>query len=375
MSSWIDSPEVTGGKRRQGQASYCERAGKRLEKQKQLYLVLDDWSRGFTIDKIDDDDTDADLTKQPGILRVVAPVTGRSMIFNAMGSHIFITTNPRCGQTPSLVYDTETAGLAVGPPLPESLLGEAHRCIATADKLYAFRRLIRDPHQFLKVLSWAPTDNDDPWVRGPTMEWRWQSVDSPWPFTDNEIINSYALHPDGHTIFFSAVSKYRNIDQKTICTFSFDTKDRRWNSHGQWSLPFEDQGYYDSMLDAWVGLNKDGYLCSCQVASRSSTSQSPPDCKVLQEMMLCKPLNGRRRPAPTATLTHTGGNNPKFCLLDCVLRDGDDTRGAARGFILHITTFGLKYTHKGELQTMNRVTNSHTVSKHDALFSPVAFWM
>jgi hypothetical protein len=49
MNRLIDSPEAIGGKRRQGQASLRECAGKRLKKQKQkhLYLVLDDWSKGF----------------------------------------------------------------------------------------------------------------------------------------------------------------------------------------------------------------------------------------------------------------------------------------------------------------------------------------
>jgi hypothetical protein len=294
------------------------------------------------------------------------------MVFAAMGSNIFITTNPRCGQTPSLVYDTEAAGLAVGPPLPEPLLGGYHGSIATADNmLYAFKTFITDPQQFLKVMSWAPTDNDDPDAPKPTMDWGWQSVGSPWPFANHEIITSYALHPDGHTIFFSAHNKYMNLQSKSTGTFSFDTKHRQWRSHGEWSLPFKGQGYFDSMLDAWVWLNKDGYICSCQVASRSSTNQTQPDCKMVRERLSCKPPI-RRLPAPTTTLTHMG--NAKFCLVEYELRDGDDAFGRD-GCILHITTFGLKYSHKGELQTMNRITNSYTVSKHAPLFSPVAFWM
>jgi hypothetical protein len=292
MNRRIDSPEVIRGKRPQGQASYSEqRTGKRLQKQKQkhLYLVLDDWIKGFTIHKIDHDN-DSDL-REPGVVRIITPVTGRPMIFAAMGTNIFIATNPRCGQTPSLVYDTEAAGLAVGPPLPETLLGDDYRSIATSSMLYAFPHFIKNPQKFLKVMSWAPTDNDDPWAPRPTMDWCWQSVPSPWPSTNNEIIDSYALHPDGDTIFFSAHSKYDNPRPKFIYTFSFDTKHRRWRSHGQWSLPFNGQGYFDSMLDAWVGLHKDGYVCSCQVASRSSTSQSQPDCKILQERLLCNALN------------------------------------------------------------------------------------
>ncbi|CAM0876582.1 unnamed protein product [Alopecurus aequalis] len=332
MNRRIDSPEMIGGKRRQREASYCEqRTGKRLEKQKHLYLVLDDWSKGFTIHKIYHDN-DSDL-REPGVLRIITPITGNCMIFAAMGSNIFITTNPRCQQTPSLVYDAEAAGLAVGPPIPESLLGDNYRCIATANMLYAFRRLIKNPQQFLKVMSWAPTDNADPLVSWPTMDWCWQSVPSPWPFTDKDIITAYALHKDGHTIFFSAQSKYNSIRPKPICTFSFDTKHRQWRSHGEWSLPFEDQGYFDTMLDAWVGLDKDGYICSCQVASRSSTSQSQPECKMVKERLSRKPPNSKL-PAPMPSLTHMG--NAKFCFVDCVVRY--DTSGARDGCILHITT-------------------------------------
>uniref|UniRef100_A0ACD5WAZ1 Uncharacterized protein n=1 Tax=Avena sativa TaxID=4498 RepID=A0ACD5WAZ1_AVESA len=372
MNQRTDNQEVTGAKRRQREVSSCERTGKRSEKQKHLYLVLDDWSKGFTIHKIDDDDgDDADL-REPGVLRVFTPVTGRCMTFDAIGSNIFITTNPRCGRTPSVIYNTEASGLAVGPPRPEPLLGDSYMSISTADTLYAFQHYITDPQQFLQVMSWAPTDNDDPWAPRPTMDWGWQGVDSPWPFPNNEIIASYSLHPDGHTIFFSAHSKYDNPNPKSIRTFSFDTKHRRWRSHGEWSLPFRDQGHFDTMLDAWVGLNKDGFICSCQVPSRSSSGHQPPDCKMLQERLLCSPPRGGV-PATTATLTHVG-NDAKFCLVECVLRDGDHAFGRD-GCTLHITTFGLKYSHKGELQTMDRVTNSYTVSKHAPLFSPVAFWM
>lgn len=367
-------------KQRQGQASYCERTGKKLEKQKHLYLLLDDWSKGFTVHKIDTDKNNnySDL-REPGVLRLIAPVPRRCMTFAAMGSNIFITTNPRCGQTPSLVYDTEGAGLAVGPPLPEPLLGH-HRSVATADVLYAFPSFIQNPQQdFFEVMSWAPTDNDDPWAPRPTMDWCWQSVPSPWPFTNKEVIDSYALHPDGHTIFLTAHSKYDGPSPcpSSMCTFSFDTKGQQWRSHGQWPLPFRGQGYFDSQLNAWVGLQKDGTICSCQVASRTSTSQSQPDCKMVKERFFSKPPNSESRlVAPMATLTHMG--NAQFCIVECVVRDGVEYKkafGDRDGCMLQITTFGLKYGRKGELQTMNRITNSYIVSKHVPLFSPVAFWM
>ncbi|WVZ50857.1 hypothetical protein U9M48_002069 [Paspalum notatum var. saurae] len=86
---------------------------KRLKKQKHLYLILDDWAKGFTIRKIDD--ADSPHLGDPPVLRLVAPVPWRPLLFAALGSHIFATSNGHC-QT--LVYDTDTAALAGHWPLP-----------------------------------------------------------------------------------------------------------------------------------------------------------------------------------------------------------------------------------------------------------------
>jgi hypothetical protein len=68
--------------------------------------------------------------------------------------------------------------------------------------------------------------------------------------------------------------------------------------------------------------------CICQVASRSGTSQSQLDCKMLQQRLL---YNSSKRRVPVPML-----------LVD--------------GCVLHITTFGRKV----ELQIMDRIKDSYT---------------
>uniref|UniRef100_A0ACD5WJ49 Uncharacterized protein n=1 Tax=Avena sativa TaxID=4498 RepID=A0ACD5WJ49_AVESA len=363
---------------------------------KHLYLALDDCHKGFSIHRIDPDtlqDT-ADLQEpmvgfpEPPILRLAAQTVNCAMKFAALGSSIFIATNPRCGQTPTLVYDTQTTALTIGPRLPAPLLAAFDISVAAGDKLYgmscfysnvmqqhSFEGLTRAPETGDKQLSCSCSCSSLP---RPSMEdwsWTWTTVPSPPPFGEGDWITSYAVHPDGCTIFMSA----RDNDHGSLArgTYSFDTQRCKWRWHGDWVLPFHGQGYFDDQLDAWVGLCEDGHVCSCQVPSRSGMSDVQPQWKMVGDKLFRKVPQSKQLPAgPSATLAYMGDN--RFCLVECVMREGlefPDAFGDHGGCMLQITMFSLKYSHKGELQTKTCRTTSHVVSKHLLQVEPVVFWM
>ena len=142
------------------------------------------------------------------------------------------------------------------------------------------------------------------------------------------------------------------------------------------ALPFQGQGHLDAELDAWVGLHRNGYICACRVISPSFQSTAPcfyPDCKMTREDMLAKK-------SMTATLTYMGAS--RFCLVECAAAKKAEKRrrptfGSRDGCLIHLTMFGLKYSHKGELQISDHhwSTRSFLVSRHRDHFVPHAFWM
>ncbi|CAN6184390.1 unnamed protein product [Urochloa humidicola] len=334
-------------------------------RRKHLYLVLDDWKDGYSIHKLDPDDMDlSGHLSEPVAFRLMAPVLGR-MAFTALGTNIFVDTNRRHRgnhASPTLVYNTESAALTLGPRVPDEVydLGAA---MAVDEKLYAVTTICQGPCRppALQVLSWAPTTMVEPW--NPSMDWSWNSLPTPSPFNGVEVI-TYALHPDGHTIFMSTVDHE---------THSFDTRHGVWRKLGDWVLPFRGQAYFDAELDAWVGLHhkEDGYICCCSVASRGATTTPRLERRMLKEKLFRSKEEVKvdhRHLKPT--LTYMGDS--RFCLVENILCGEDFGDGS----VIHVTLFGLKYDNKGELQTkVRRTTRSYSVSKNSRLFSHAVFWM
>ena len=342
----------------EGEARCHDRSG---NKHKSLYLVLDDWHRGFTIRKLDAGSPDLST---PPVVRLVSPARNLPMDFAALGGNIIATSNQYAA---TVVFDTETAALAMGNPLPDSLLDAANYFLTAGDALFAFAYYFMRRPQSFHVLT---TTKDDMNNLCPSTDRSWKSM--PAPFTKDEKINSYALHPDGHTIF---VSSYTS--DVIAGTFSFDTKNREWRRHGDWMLPFELEGYFDAELDAWVGLHPDGYICSCQVPSLGSSSSTlqQPKWKMAKEHKMWNPWHQLAR-GRGPTLTYMG--NSRFFLVDCVAADGlefQDAFGDSCGCVLNMTTFRLSYNREGNLKIKDRKTTSCRVSKQLSTFSPVAFWM
>uniref|UniRef100_A0A0E0RK93 DUF1618 domain-containing protein n=1 Tax=Oryza rufipogon TaxID=4529 RepID=A0A0E0RK93_ORYRU len=328
--------------------------------QKHLYLVLDDWDRGYSIHKLDVDLDDAGVIHGGGggpAVRFAAPRSSCDARFFPMrGDSVVMVSDA----APTLVYDTGAAALTVESPLPGLLAGGMAIAMPGGERLYALTSLgERFPRAF-EVLS---TGGGWSWKNAPV---------APPPPPVEEAVAAYAVHPDGHTVFVSTSGDGGGG------TYTVDTKRGEWRRHGGWLLPFHGQGFFDAELDAWVGLPRHGdTICACQVPSRGGAR--PPEWDTMDDDDVVPSWKkSRRRPGGRrrATLTYMGDS--KFCVVDCVECDGDDGGGVVTPpqCEVHVAVFGLKYNRRGELKaTARRAAGSFRVPKHFSWFSPVAFWM
>ncbi|CAN6313671.1 unnamed protein product [Urochloa humidicola] len=134
---------------------------RRSQAQRHLCVVLDDWSRGYSIYKLDvdgfdgdPDDTGLDLRAErlpfPPAFRLEVPEgeRGRFARFAAAGSRIFaLHYKYEDRDAPALVYDLSTGALGVGPATPVDLQNRP-KLVSAGGRVYAVGRMGRREHSF-----------------------------------------------------------------------------------------------------------------------------------------------------------------------------------------------------------------------------------
>ncbi|CAN6307768.1 unnamed protein product [Urochloa humidicola] len=341
-------------------------------RQRYLYLVLDDWKRGYSIHRLGEADLEpeAPVDARPAeypLVRVQAQHTYlTSGCFASHGTKI-LAMNPT-GFSPGIpVFDTETLEMAVYPlPKSRKVMGFCnHVHTSVGDRLVSFI------FRCLEVLGPEPSEPSDE-------SWSWTTVE-PLPPFDSRHVSSYALHPDGRTIFmsvkgWSSSTTTRDKDKRSS-TFTFDTERMEWTHLGEWLLPFKGRAHYDRELDAWVGICrfKEGaghvYCCDVPPATAGCNATTMPAWKLGKDLIFDEGSSGHSG----ATLVYMGDS--RFCLIESRMPEYYQPPR-----VLAITCFGLKYDKVGELVTTqyraHAAISYQTVLKNLGTdLDPVAFWM
>ncbi|KAM3372242.1 hypothetical protein ACQJBY_019232 [Aegilops geniculata] len=352
---------------------------------KHLYVVLDDREKGYSVHKVNVDADGVGLADPP-LLQLESMEDSGGVLVGALGSKILALWQPTAdGQltTHAVAYGTDTDKLAVGPPHPDALL-TMRFVVAAGERLYALHE--GGLHCLELVLDETlPSGTEDSEAEElQEHRWAWTRVSSPLrlpgggeePEDDDEPIEitSYALHPDGRTIFVSAHATRRG---GYAGTFSLDTAlggDAEWTPRGEWLLPFHGQGHYDADLDAWVGLHSPGYMCACDVpaplaAGRSGDAPRQPTWELVGAGSLLYADPDPKVGDSAAWLACMGGG--QFCVVESMaLAEQEDEH-----VLLRLATLRLERDLHGGLRASSRRTLACRVLKFDPMFSPRAFCM
>ncbi|CAN6236159.1 unnamed protein product [Urochloa humidicola] len=345
--------------------------GPKLQQRKYLHLVLNDWDRGYSIYRVGEDDFDADASlnaPRPAaslLVRIVAR-HAYSLSFASHGTKI-MAMYPADSSPDIPVFDTKTMGMTVCPcPLSRGDCGSKPLYLSVGGRLLAF------VYPFLEVLGPEPLPTEE--------SWSWTSIE-PMPPFESTLVSSYAVHPDGRTIFVS-VKGYKLNPGLSLpyrggqnSTFTFDMESHKWTHIGDWLLPFKGWAYYDHELDAWVGLcfykKGAGHICCCDVPPATGCVTMPV-WKLGVDIFF--DMNSKRHLG--ATLVYM--DNSRFCLVESSTPKDDDFYPRLR--VVKMSSFQLKYGKEGELRISGLCTYASMAyqipHKHiDATLNPVAFWM
>ncbi|KAK3143785.1 hypothetical protein QOZ80_4AG0304910 [Eleusine coracana subsp. coracana] len=323
----------------------CRTGKPPAQKQKHLYVVLDDWEKGYGIYRVGEDEFVSDAEQ------LDRPRQAESPLVRIKAHH--------CAWY-SAGHGTKIFR-AVYAPVGDRFLSF----------VYPFIDMIGPEPSSLSEEKWSVTSMEH-WL----------------PF-DSRSVRGYAVHPDGRTVFMS-VEGYNpdlgstfsyDLYRDRCCTYAFDTERLDWTYLGEWILPFQGQGHYDSELDAWVGIclyrkseQVGGRVCCCDVPSAVEPRNTVPVSKLCVDVLF-QP----GEPHSGAKLVYMGDS--KFCLVESRCRHDDDDQHRRRFFQdVRMTSFVLKYDKVGDLQTTRRRAyasiwfQSHKPIGHPAM-DPVAFWM
>jgi hypothetical protein len=326
-----------------------------------VYLIVDDWERGYSVRKIDVDAfCDCNLQEEAAPEPLPEPPAVRFeghhcrlWFFGAHGTKILAM--PAYGTVDFPVYDTETLGITLCAHPDGHKVRRPPVLASVADKLYML------VESSLAVLGAPPPPNSDEYKT-----WAWTFMPENLPF-EAPYVKSLAVHPDGRTLFVSAKGR----------TFSLDTGSLEWTCRGNWAMPFSGEAYFDKELDAWVGLcihdGGFGRVCSCDAVPVATECQTMPAWKLGKDQLF---YTDHERHLG-ATLLSMG--NSRYCLLECAAPEDQVGEDYAARRVYYVTTFALKYDKDGDLRTTRRLTRSYEMTDAHELNEPykrpVAFWM
>lgn len=346
-------------------------------RRRHLYLVLDDWEKGYSIRKLDlssldSDSGDIEQRLPPAVFRLEAP-RADSGLFTTFGTKIIAAHHTRRRSIP--MWDVCTRALTFAPrhTMEPSVHGNGYVEIDG-------HLILLTPFLFESLAPPPPTPDDE--LGSIKVVWDWESLPKP-PF-DHPVV-SHAVHPDGRTILYTAEKP--TPKRNKVVTFSFHTPSGKWTRHGKWRLPFRNRGYFVPELDAWVGLSYApdtlGHLCACDVVSALDGQVQPPAWKLSKDKLFCVDPAEKH---VGATLVYLGAKS-EFCLVQCFSTDYREENIWKNlllerpRYMLRVTTFSLKYDTHGDLRTsVHRRVRSYPLPKiatwyNDHLEKPVAFWL
>ncbi|OEL34737.1 hypothetical protein BAE44_0004247 [Dichanthelium oligosanthes] len=318
-------------KRRRSFGRVGGRRAKRRRRRRHRYLILDDWSRGYSIREVDLSAEGScrrcrgrrdrphrrgEQCLPPAVFHLEAPRGWPFYVAAAFGTKIMAIHPRETPQNPGAQPRPRLRRpLSFGCRPDAKLVKALPVCIPVGDSLFDLC------HESFHLLCSSPVD--EPGGGQSCAAWTWRALPAP-PF-NVKFVTSYAVDPDGRTIFVTT----RLFPD---AAFSFHMPEETeegffgWKPRGTWLLlwtRYQGPAHLDRELNAWVGItcrpgyqDDYGYICACDVvpADPDAGDGQPPAWKLSKEKLFSED------PAEThvgATLLSMGGKC-RYCLVQCV---------------------------------------------------------